>query len=180
MKILTVNFTAVGLQHIHPHQAMNQIRHAAERCFEFFRRFAGDPRAKTARRHVNKAGFIINLGNIHRRSFTHNRQLECFIKAFWDPCAGGEIIGRSERQNPHRRTLCRISLDKRGRDLIDCAVATACDNGLNAQLAGFFDITCGVTFFPGDANVNNHAVITQLSNCLAQQFVTGTFAVEDQ
>ena len=73
-----MNFTAVGLEGVHAHQAVNEIRDAAQRGFQFFRRFAGDPRAETARRHIDKAGSFIHLRNVDSGRFPEDSQLQRF------------------------------------------------------------------------------------------------------
>ena len=75
MEVFTLDLTAVGPERVHAHQTMDEIRNAAQRRLQFFRRFAGNAGAETARRHIDKAGFFIHLSNIDGGSLTENGQL---------------------------------------------------------------------------------------------------------
>ncbi|MNC18664.1 hypothetical protein D3C75_665710 [compost metagenome] len=158
---------------------MDQVRNPPERGFEFFRGFAGDPRAKPTGRHIDKAGFIVDPGDVHRRRFTDNRQLERIIQTFGDPGAGGKIVGGAERQNAQRRTVGVGQGDQRRRHLIDGAIAAARNHGLHTQGVSFVDIARRIAFFPGYPHVNGHTFLAQQRNSLTEQIVPGAFTVEN-
>ena len=176
-KVLAANLAAVWFQRIHPHQPMNQVRHAAQRGFEFFWRFGGDARAEAAGGHIDKAGFVVHLGDIDRHVATGNGEFQRISQIRWNIDAGGKIVGGTERQNAESRYLAAFTVDQRRRDFVNRPVAAARDHRLDVQANGLFHITYRIAFLPGDANINGHPFITQQFNRLAELGGIGTLAV---
>lgn len=131
---------------------MNKVRHAAQRGFEFFWCFCRDPRAESARRHIDKTGFIIDLHHIYFNRIAGDGQLQGFIQNIRNTHAGGEVIAVPSGKIPSAG-ISSPAMDERGGDFVDGAITAARNDGGNAQLAGLINVTPGVAFFPCDAHM---------------------------
>ncbi len=161
VKVFATYFAAVRGQRIHSHQTVNKIGDAAQRGFKFFRRFGGNAGAKTARRHIDKTGFIIDPGHINFHRVSGNRQFQRFVQRFRNTGAGGKIVGSAERQKAQCRGYAVADLDERGRHFINGTVSAAGNHRFNAQSTGFINVTLRVAFFPGYPNVNLYAFVAK-------------------
>ncbi len=57
-------------------------------------------RVQTARRHIDKTGFIIDHSHINFHRVSGNRQFQRFVQRFRNTGAGGKIVSGAERQRP--------------------------------------------------------------------------------
>lgn len=124
---------------------MNKIGDAAQRGFKFFRCFSGNAGAKTARRHIDKTGFIIDPAISISIAFPAIASFSALSSASGIPALVAKSLAVPSGKRPSAGYAV-ADLDERGRHFINGTVSAAGNHRFNAQSTGFINVTLRVAF----------------------------------